>query len=40
LIPALYSGDPTIGMGGLRERLGIGIGFGEEAVDGGPEFDD
>jgi hypothetical protein len=40
LHPALDSGDDAIGVSGPHEGLGIGIGFGEEAVNGGLEIDD
>jgi len=38
--PALHGSNDAIGVSGPDEGLGIGIGFREEAVDGGLEFDD
>ena len=37
--PALDGGDDTIGVSGPDEGLWFGIGFGEEAVDGGLKID-
>ena len=38
--PALHGSNDAVGVSGPDEGLGIGIGLGEEAVDGGLEFDD
>jgi hypothetical protein len=38
LFPALDSGEDAARIGGPDERFGIGIGFGDEAVDGGLEI--
>ena len=38
--PALHGSNDAVGVSGPDEGLGIGIGFREEAVDGGLEFDD
>jgi hypothetical protein len=40
LLPALDSGEDAARIGGPDERFGIGIGFGDEAVDGGLEIVD
>jgi hypothetical protein len=36
----LNGGDDPVGVSGPDEGLGLDIGFFEEAVDGGLEFDD
>ena len=38
--PALHGCDDAVGVSGPDEGLWIGIGFREEAVEGGLEFDD
>ena len=40
LVPASDGGDDFVGIGGPGEGLGIAVGVGEEAVDGGLEVDD
>jgi hypothetical protein len=35
LFPALDIGEDAARIGGPDERLGIGVGFADEAVDGG-----
>jgi hypothetical protein len=39
LDPALNGGDDAVGVSGPDEWRGVGIGFGEEAVNGGLELD-
>ena len=40
LVPAAHRGDDLVGIGGPDERLGLPVGLGEEAVDGGLQVDD
>ena len=39
-MPTLDSGDDFVGIGGPDEGLWVIVGFPQEAVDGGLEFDD
>ena len=39
-MPALDGGDDFVGVGGPDEGFWLGIGFFDEAVDGGLEIDD
>jgi hypothetical protein len=40
LVPAFDGGDDFVGIGGPNEGFGLGVGFCNEAVDGGLEIDD
>ena len=40
LSPALDGGEDRVGGFGRDERLGFVVGLGDEAVDGGLQFDD
>ena len=40
MVPSFNGGDDLIGMLGPLERLRVGVGLGEEAVDGRLKFDD
>jgi hypothetical protein len=40
LVPSVNGGDDFIWVGGPDEGLGIMVGLGDEAIDGGLEFDD
>jgi len=39
-VPSLDGGDDFVGVGGPCEGLRVGVGLGDEAVDGGLEIDD
>ena len=40
MVPAPNGGDDFIGVSGPGEGLRIGVGLGQEAIDGGLEVDD
>ena len=40
MVPSLDGGDDFVGVGGPCEGLRVGVGLGDEAVDGGLEIDD
>jgi hypothetical protein len=40
LLPAFDSGEHAFGIGSLHEGFGVGVGFFDEAVDGGLEVGD
>jgi len=40
LVPSLDGGDDFVGVGGPCEGLRVGVGLGDEAVDGGLHIDD
>jgi hypothetical protein len=40
LFPSLDGSEDAVGIGGPDEGLGVGIGFLDEAVDGGLKVDD
>ena len=39
-MPSSDSGDDAVRVGGPHEGLGIFVGFGNEAIDGGLQLDD
>ena len=40
MVPTFDGGDDSVAVGGPGEGLGLGVVFGDEAVDGGLEVDD
>ncbi len=40
MVPSFDGSDDPIGIGGPRERFGVFVGFGDEAIDGGLEIDE